>query len=268
MASRITCEVRDESAVTVVRLTGALDLGTMRAVHTVLDRCLTTQPDALVVDLAEVQVADRLALSVFAATARQAADWPAVPVVLCAPPSDAARGWPAPPPAGWCRYGRTAPRRPCWPGRRRTPAAAPAGAGRRCLPAGPGAGRRRLRAVEPARNWSGPASLVLSELVGNVVRHAGTPMQVTLTLRRPYLQMAVADGSRAAARPATPSLARRGWPRVAAGPGAGPAVGQLAAGRRQGRLGDAAGHLSVEVLAPPAIYQITALAWLHGERDG
>ena len=42
MASRITCEVHDGSPVTVVRLAGALDLGTMRAVHTVLDRCLTT----------------------------------------------------------------------------------------------------------------------------------------------------------------------------------------------------------------------------------
>ncbi|MCI4061047.1 ATP-binding protein [Micromonospora sp. R77] len=50
---------------------------------------------------------------------------------------------------------------------------------------------------------AGPASLVLSELVGNVVRHAGTPMQVTLTLRRPYLQLAVADGSRRAACAAT-----------------------------------------------------------------
>ncbi|MEV1146590.1 STAS domain-containing protein, partial [Micromonospora sp. NPDC049799] len=90
MPSRITCEVRDWSPVTVVRLHGGLDLGTMRSVHTVLDRCLSTQPDALVVDLADVTVRDRLALSVFAATARQAADWPGVPVVLCSPPPDAA----------------------------------------------------------------------------------------------------------------------------------------------------------------------------------
>ncbi|RQX07925.1 STAS domain-containing protein, partial [Micromonospora globispora] len=90
MSTRISCEVRDESPVTVVRLAGELDLATMRSVHTVLDRCLTAQPDALVVDLADVEVADRLALSVFAAAARRAADWPAVPMVLCAPPQDAA----------------------------------------------------------------------------------------------------------------------------------------------------------------------------------
>jgi anti-anti-sigma factor len=91
MQSRITCEVRDDAPVTVVRLAGLLDLGTMRSVHGVLHRCLTAQPDALVVDLTDVRVLDRLALSVFAATARQAADWPAVPVVLCSPPREAAR---------------------------------------------------------------------------------------------------------------------------------------------------------------------------------
>ncbi|MEV1147353.1 ATP-binding protein, partial [Micromonospora sp. NPDC049799] len=56
----------------------------------------------------------------------------------------------------------------------------------------------------------GPASLVLSELVGNVVRHAGTPMQVTLTLRRPDLQLAVLDGSRVAARMTMPDLRAEG----------------------------------------------------------
>ena len=73
MVTRIRCEVRDESPVTVVRLAGALDLGTMRAVHEVLDSCLAAQPDALVVDLEEIEVGEPLALSVFAAAARRAA---------------------------------------------------------------------------------------------------------------------------------------------------------------------------------------------------
>jgi anti-sigma regulatory factor (Ser/Thr protein kinase) len=51
---------------------------------------------------------------------------------------------------------------------------------------------------------------VLSELVGNVVRHAGTPMDVTLTLRRPYLHVTVSDGSRAVARPGSPGLRAEG----------------------------------------------------------
>ncbi|TWH69603.1 STAS domain-containing protein [Micromonospora olivasterospora] len=88
--SRMTCEVREGSPVTVVRLHGGLDLSSMRSVHRALDRCLVAQPDALVVDLGDVTVRDRLALSVFAAAARRAAGWPAVPFVLCAPPPEAA----------------------------------------------------------------------------------------------------------------------------------------------------------------------------------
>ncbi|MFG1954980.1 STAS domain-containing protein [Micromonospora sp. NPDC048830] len=121
MPSRITCEVREGSPVTVVRLHGGLDLRTMRSVHHVLDGCLTAQPDALVVDLADVTVRDRLALSVFAAAARRAADWPAVPFVLCSPSPDAA-SWLA-----GSRAGRALPVRRVADGSRRTvrPAAAP-----------------------------------------------------------------------------------------------------------------------------------------------
>ncbi|NED58299.1 ATP-binding protein, partial [Micromonospora aurantiaca] len=67
--------------------------------------------------------------------------------------------------------------------------------------------RARELVTDACGRWNvpelaGPASLVLTELVGNVVRHAGTPMQVTLTLRRPYLRVAVMDGSPADARAA------------------------------------------------------------------
>ncbi len=158
MVSRITCQVHDGAHVTVVRLAGTLDMISMREVYAHLERCLARQPDALVVDLAELAVHDQLAVSVFAAAARHAADWPAVPLVLCAPHPEAAALL---------------------------------------------AGCRELVADACAR-WNlpdavGPASVVLSELVGNVVRHAGTPMQVTVTLRRPWLHLAVVDG--AAARP-------------------------------------------------------------------
>ncbi|SCL28325.1 anti-anti-sigma factor [Micromonospora rhizosphaerae] len=202
MSTRISWEVRDESRVTVVRLAGSLDLATMRTVHTVLDRCLTAQPDALVADLTGLAVADRLALSVFAAAARRAADWPAVPMVLCAPPPEAAT-WLAESTA--CRV---VPVR-----RDRAEATAAAGAAAaprlraRLEPVAGACRRARELVADACGRWNipdlaGPASLVLTELVGNVVRHAGTPMQVTLTLRRPYLQVAVRDGSPAAARPA------------------------------------------------------------------
>ncbi|WP_200215175.1 ATP-binding protein [Micromonospora coerulea] len=208
MPTRISCEVRDESPVTLVRLAGALDLATMRAVHTVLDRCLTAQPDALVVDLTEVEVADPLALSVFAAAARRAADWPAVPMVLCAPPPDAA-AWLAETTA----Y-RVVPVRPdCAEATALAGAAAAPRLRARLEPVAEACRRARELVADACGRWNipeltGPASLVLTELVANVVRHAGTPMQVTVTLRRPYLQVAVADGSRRAARAVTGRDAR------------------------------------------------------------
>ncbi|MER7459165.1 ATP-binding protein [Micromonospora sp. NPDC126480] len=210
MPSRITCEVRDWAPVTVVRLYGDLDLGTMRAVRRVLDRCLSAQPDALVVDLAEVTVRDQLALSIFAATARRAADWPAVPVVLCAPPPEAA-AWLARSSAA-----RVLPvRRDC---AEATQAARRAAAPRlraRLEPVAEACRRARDLVGDACARWNvpeaaGPASLVLSELVGNVVRHARTPMNVTLTLRRPYLHVAVEDGSRARARAVRPDLRDEG----------------------------------------------------------
>ncbi|NBE83127.1 ATP-binding protein [Micromonospora rubida] len=201
MSSRITCEVRDEAPVTVVRLTGALDLATMRPVHHVLDRCLADQPDALVVDLGSVTVRDRLALSVFAAAARRAADWPAVPFVLCSAPPDAA-SWLAE-----STVGRVVPvRRDCAEATRTAGAAAAPRLRARLEPVAGACRRARELVTDACGRWNlpelvGPASVVLTELVGNVVRHAGTPMQVTLTLRRSHLQVAVADGSGAAIRP-------------------------------------------------------------------
>ncbi|MEU4567800.1 ATP-binding protein [Micromonospora sp. NPDC023956] len=210
MPTRISCQVREKSPVTEVRLAGTLDVETMRSVHTVLHRCLTAQPDALVVDLAEVTVRDRLALSVFAAAAREAADWPAVPMVLCAPPPQAAT-WLAESTA--CRVLPVCRDRA--EATRQADASAAPRLRTRLQPVADACRRARELARDACGRWNvpelvGPTTLVLSELVGNVVRHAGTPMQVTLTLRRPYLHVAVVDGSRAAARPANPDHGAEG----------------------------------------------------------
>ncbi|WP_328374912.1 STAS domain-containing protein [Micromonospora zamorensis] len=200
MSSRITCEVRTTAPVAVVRLTGALDLGTMRSVHHALRDALVDQPDALVVDMAEVDVKDRLALSVFAATARRAEEWPGVPVVLCAPSPVAAR-WLSE--STTCRVVPVSP--DCAEATRVAGTASPLRMRARLEPVAGACRRARELVTEACARWnlpdaSGPAALVLSELVGNVVRHAGTPMQVTVTLRRPYLHLAVVDGSSAQAR--------------------------------------------------------------------
>ncbi|MGK5740778.1 ATP-binding protein [Micromonospora sp. URMC 103] len=210
MASRITCEVRDGSPVTVVRLAGMLDLDTMRSVHGTLESCLAAQPDAVVVDLGEVTVGDRLALAVFAATARRAEEWPAVPVVLCAPPPPAER-WLAETTA--CRV--LPVRRNCAEATQAAGAAVAPRLRARLEPVAEACRRARDLVGDACTRWNlpdvaGPASVVLSELVANVVRHARTPMHVTLTLRRPYLHLAVVDGSRAAAQERTPDARAEG----------------------------------------------------------
>ncbi|MEU8217789.1 ATP-binding protein [Micromonospora taraxaci] len=208
MSSRITCEVRTTAPVAVVRLAGALHLGTMRSVHRALSDALVDQPEALVVDMAEVSVEDRLALSVFAATARRAEEWPAVPVVLCAPSPVAAR---------WLAESTTCRVVPvtadCAEATRMAGATLRMRA--RLEPVAEACRRARELVTDACARWNlpdaaGPAALVLSELVGNVVRHAGTPMQVTVTLRRPYLHLAVVDGSSAQAQPGGTDLHAEG----------------------------------------------------------
>ncbi|MFG1916714.1 STAS domain-containing protein [Micromonospora sp. NPDC048898] len=210
MSSRITCDVRSTAPVAVVRLRGVLDLGTMRSVHEALNDALVEQTEALVVDLTEVDVRDRLALSVFAATARRAEEWPAVPVLLCSPSPVAAR---------WltetttCRVVPVSP--DCAEATRVAGAMSTLRMRARLEPVAGACRRARELVTDACARWnipdaSGPAALVLSELVGNVVRHAGTPMQVTVTLRRPYLHLAVVDGSRAQARPGETDLRAEG----------------------------------------------------------
>ncbi|MFK4247177.1 ATP-binding protein [Micromonospora chokoriensis] len=208
MSSRITCEVRTTAPVAVVRLAGALHLGTMRSVHRALSDALVDQPEALVVDMAEVSVEDRLALSVFAAAARRAEEWPAVPVVLCAPSPVAAR---------WLAESTTCRVVPvtadCAEATRMAGATPRMRA--RLEPVAEACRRARELVTDACARWNlpeaaGPAALVLSELVGNVVRHAGTPMQVTVTLRRPYLHLAVVDGSSAQAQPGGTDLHAEG----------------------------------------------------------
>lgn len=211
MASQIDCQVEDTSPVTVVRLTGPLDMTTVRPVHAELERCLAAQPDALVVDMATVQVRQQLALAVFAAVARQAAVWPDVPVLLCGPEAESA-DWLAATSAGR----RVRVRRSRAEALREARGATVDSRVRAHLqPVAQACRWARELAGETCQRWglpelAGPARLVLSELVTNAVRHANTEMDVTLTLRRPYLHLAVADGSRDPVRPRRPTTTAEG----------------------------------------------------------
>jgi hypothetical protein len=198
MPTAVQCLIDDHQPYAVARVVGVLDVKGAVAVRSALIKCLAEQPEAVLVDLSGMRLGEPSALSIFFAVARQAARWPAVPLVLCAPPADA---------ADFLRRGADDRRMPVLP---------TLGDAVRSLqldPAAPsisedllpvvGAGRRaRELATEACFLWDvpelvGPACTVATELVNNVVAHAHTMMTLRMAVRGRYLHIAVRDGSAA-----------------------------------------------------------------------
>ncbi len=65
MAHRLVCRPEQELPVTVLRLSGVLDRITAPGLRLALRRCLAAQPDAVVVDVADLRVGQPEALAVF-----------------------------------------------------------------------------------------------------------------------------------------------------------------------------------------------------------
>ncbi|GAA3345852.1 ATP-binding protein [Amorphoplanes nipponensis] len=209
----IDCAVSGDGDRLLAAVSGDLDLGAVADLRIRLLKCLAEQPRALLVDLSRMTVSEPLALSVFTAVRRQAARWPGIPLLLCAPE----------PMTG--SHLRNARHRslPVFP----TVEAADRHVGvdrdtlamlnDELLPVLGAARQARNLATEACLRWDlpdllAPASLVASELVSNVVDHAHTMMTMRLTLRPRYLQIAVRDGSTAepVRRPSPETVARRG----------------------------------------------------------
>ena len=180
----------------VVTLHGRLGLRDVAPVRTRLLKCLAEQPHAVLVDLAGLSVDEPMALAVFTAVTRQAARWPGIPVLFCAPG----------PRTGALLNRGVLRRLPTFS----SVAAARdhVGMDRRTLPSLSedvlplsGAARQaRNVATDACARWDlahlvAPASLIASELVSNVVDHAHTMATLRLALRSRYLTIAVRDGS-------------------------------------------------------------------------
>jgi anti-anti-sigma regulatory factor len=189
MPSKVEHLVDTEGTYPVVRLAGVLDADTAAAVRSALVGLLASQPEAVVVDVSELDVPDPAAMSVLRDLARETADWPAAHLVLCAPSA-----------APWHTTGL-----PVW----RSPADAFAELGdpdpprQLSLELEPviGAARRSRELVtEACGRWelpdlAGAACIVVTEMVNNVVVHAGTPMIVLLAVRGDAMAVAVRDHS-------------------------------------------------------------------------
>jgi hypothetical protein len=180
----------------IAALTGRLGLADVAQVRMRLFKCLAEQPEALFVDLAGLSVEEPLALAVFSAVSRQAARWPGIPVLYCAPTGPVRR---------MLANGA----------QRRLPVAATVslaaemvGVADRSLPSLiddllpiAGAARQaRNIATEACVRWdlpdlAGAASVIASELVTNVVDHAGTMATLRVSLRPRFMTIGVRDGS-------------------------------------------------------------------------
>jgi anti-anti-sigma regulatory factor len=188
--------VTGDGAGLVATLTGTLGLADAAEVRAQLFKCLADQPDVLFVDLADLSVGDPLVLAVFSAVNRQAARWPGIPVLYCGP---------TPRVRDLLAHGAY----------RRLPVAASVALARErvradghtspslideFLPIAGAARQARNLATEACMRWELPdlvaaASVIASELVSNVVDHAGTMATLRISLPRRFVTIGVRDGS-------------------------------------------------------------------------
>ncbi|MEV4641533.1 ATP-binding protein [Actinoplanes sp. NPDC049548] len=174
----------------VVRLAGVLDADSAPAVHSALLDVLAGQPEALVVDVRDLTVGHPEAVAVLRDVARLTSDWPNAHLVLCATGDSGT----------WQEAGL-----PIWPSPEEAFAALGSPVPEHFLTAAlepvMGAARRSRELVtEACARWelpamAGPACIVVTEMVNNVVAHARTAMTVLLGLHGAGLTVAVRDRS-------------------------------------------------------------------------
>ncbi|TDO40382.1 hypothetical protein C8E87_4096 [Paractinoplanes brasiliensis] len=190
MASELGHLVDRGSEYPLVRLTALRDAEAARTLRTALLDVLAEQPEAVLVDVGQLPLPAPETAAVLRELRDETADWPGAHLILCD-----ARGGEAWPGVGW----------PTWPS---VPEATTA-LGKPDLdhrftlelePALGAARRARELITEACARWdrpdlAGPACIVVTELVNNVVVHARTPMVVLVATHGSGLSVAVRDRS-------------------------------------------------------------------------
>lgn len=190
MPSEVAHRVDTGYAYPVVRLTGVLDAAAAPDVRSALLTVLADQPEAMVVDVSDLRLADQGAGAVFREVAGDNADWPGAHIVLSAGRD----------PDSWHTTGL-----PVWPDPRQAIAelGTPDPEHRLSLDLEPaiGAARRgRELVTEACGRWdrpelAGAACIVVTEMVNNVVAHARTAMTVLVARQGDRMSVAVRDHS-------------------------------------------------------------------------
>ena len=192
LTATVTVEPHHDTILVVVL--GTLDLHTAPVLRNTLLKCLAQAPDAVLVDVAGMQVDARSRLTVFPAALRSYGGPAAVLVFGASAELASQMGGGI---LGDARSFTTARQaRAAVAGSR---PATPRRLGLRLAATPAAAGRARALIAEACRDWHlehlrGPATLVVSELVSNAVQHAGTDLEVTVALRRDHLHLSVRDG--------------------------------------------------------------------------
>ncbi|GAA0446650.1 hypothetical protein Ade02nite_86010 [Paractinoplanes deccanensis] len=174
----------------LVQLHGVLDAGSAPMVRSLLLDLLAEQPEAVVVDVAGLSPDGPGATGVLREVHEETADWPAAHLALCGTAETAA--WQS---TGW----------PVWPDRAQAFAALgePDREHRVSIELEPAVGaarRSRELITESCGRWecpelAGPACIVVTEMVNNVVAHARTSMNVLLATHGDGMSVAVRDRS-------------------------------------------------------------------------
>jgi|tagenome__1003787_1003787.scaffolds.fasta_scaffold20854624_2 DNA-binding CsgD family transcriptional regulator/anti-anti-sigma regulatory factor/anti-sigma regulatory factor (Ser/Thr protein kinase) len=181
-----------ENGATTVRVDGMLTFATAPTVRTVLGKCASECPTAVIVDLAALEVASPALLVVFAGAAQRAtAQW-GVPLLLCRARPDVRRGislfrtftevYDSPASAAEALRDWV----PRWRHQHLSPAPASAALARHLV-------------AQACTEWGlsdlqERAVLIVSELANNAIEHAATSFDLTVSYTAAYLRIAVQDG--------------------------------------------------------------------------
>jgi anti-anti-sigma regulatory factor/anti-sigma regulatory factor (Ser/Thr protein kinase) len=211
MTSQLVCRPEQHLPVAILRVSGVLDDLTSDALESAVERCLSAQPEALLLDVSALEIPDPAALDVLGAVVCRTTEWPDVPIVLCGAGPETARkiaAWPgcaAVSTAVNCEEALAGAKEEPEPRRIRV----------RLRPVPDACRQVRQLVTQACTTWhrseiAGTAALVATELVANVVRHAHTTMEFTVGLRDGRMCLTVRDGSRLLPRPKAPAFGDAG----------------------------------------------------------
>lgn len=189
----------------MLRVSGTLDLVTGDALQQAVRRSLAFQPTQLLLDVHDLRIGDPSGMSALGAVVCQTAEWPSIPIVLCGGDPDLFTLISTYPQCDGLRYASDCATALTAAGA----ATAPPKIRVRLRPVPDACRQVRQLVGQACAAWhraelTATASLIATELVTNVVRHAHTTMEFTLGLQGGRLSMTVRDGSRRMPKPIDP----------------------------------------------------------------